>query len=205
MTTNGDSPFGIPRESIDSSEDDSFKEPQSLHLFQCMMKPGQVHRLVYDLAVRIRHDYTVGVQGTMAPIVVVLIMKGAFMFGADLVRHLGFPIQVEFMSVAPPGEMPVVSGPQFQIQGRDILVVDDFIDTGATMFSFLEYLQFYKPNSLKSCVLLSKLEATERPVTVDYVGCAIPQDWSTIGYGADFNQTMRHLSGIWRLYCAKHG
>lgn len=139
--------------------------------------------------------------------VVLGILKGSFIFLADLVRAMQTPIQdIEFIRVSSYGSATVSSGQakilgnisEATIANRDVIVVEDIIDTGITTSTLLQALQRYHPASLKLCALLDKPDRRRQPVTVDYLGFTIP-DRFIVGYGIDFDQSYRQLSAIYTL------
>jgi hypoxanthine phosphoribosyltransferase len=135
------------------------------------------------------------------------ILKGSFIFLADLVRAMQVPIRdVEFMRFSSYGSSTTSSG-QAQMQmgiaaeaivNQDVIVVEDIIDTGITTTAALEMLRQYHPASLKLCALLDKPARRRQPVQIDYLGFTIP-DRFIVGYGIDFNQQYRQLPAIYEL------
>jgi hypoxanthine phosphoribosyltransferase len=130
------------------------------------------------------------------------ILKGSFVFMADLIRLLDFPLEVEFIRLSSygrgrstPGELKVVQGLRSEIRGRDVLVVEDIVDTGRTTAFLLDYLQKRKPKSLKLCSLADKPSRREVPVTIDYLGFTVP-DKFVVGYGIDWDEKYRSLPDI---------
>ena len=130
------------------------------------------------------------------------ILKGSFMFMADLVRLLDFPLEVEFVRLSSyggskesSGRIKVVQGLQVPIKGRDILVIEDIIDTGLTVAFLLDYLRRKKQASLRLCVLTDKRSRRRVPVTIDYLGFTVP-DKFLVGYGLDWDEKFRNLPDI---------
>lgn len=131
--------------------------------------------------------------------VVIGILQGSFVFLADLVRQISHPIQLEFMSVSSYGSGAESSGLvnirldlTENIAGRDVIIVEDILDSGNTLSRLIPLLMERKPASLKLCVLLDKPERRESEVTVDYLGFTIP-DAFVVGYGLDYAQKYRNL------------
>ena len=127
------------------------------------------------------------------------ILKGSFMFMADLVRRLDFPLEVEFVRLSSygsgrqsSGRVRVVQGLRPAVKGRHVLVVEDIVDTGITISFFIDYLQKKKPASLRLCSLTDKPSRRQVPVAIDYLGFVVP-DKFLVGYGLDFNEDFRHL------------
>lgn len=139
--------------------------------------------------------------------VLVGILKGAFIFLSDLVRQIKTPIEsVEFIRLSSYGSSTLSSGcveivlglTEELVRGRDILVVEDIIDTGLSPSTALEYLRHYQPNSLKLCALLDKPDRRKIPVEIDYLGLTVP-DRFIVGYGIDFDGKYRQLPAIYTL------
>ena len=130
------------------------------------------------------------------------VLKGSFMFLADLIRLLDFPLEVEFIRLSSygrgrqsSGRIKIVQGLRSEIRGRDVLVVEDIVDTGLTTSFLLDYLRKKKPNSLRLCTLADKPSRREVPITIDYLGFTVP-DKFLVGYGLDWNQKFRNLPDI---------
>lgn len=132
----------------------------------------------------------------------VCILKGAFVFLADLTRHLSFRHEVDFMVISSYGGGTVSSGVvrilldlERNIEGRHVLVVEDIIDTGRTMDYITRNLRTRHPASLRVCTLLSKPSRREIDIPLDYVGFEIPDEF-VVGYGLDFAEAYRNLPFI---------
>lgn len=162
----------------------------------CVLIPAPtIERRVRALARRIQLDY----KGR--DLVMVAILNGTVLFLADLVRNLTLPLHLDFIGVSSyreatvPGELKWTKTPTLDIRGRDVLLVDDILDTGATLFQVRRSLLLKKPRSLKTCVLLEKTARRSHPVKADYVGFDIP-DAFVVGYGLDFAERYRNLPFI---------
>ena len=130
------------------------------------------------------------------------VLRGSFVFLADLIRHLDFPLEVDFIglssygsSTQSSGKVKVVKDLETPIQGRNVLVVEDIVDTGLTTAFLLQHLQKQKPASVRLCALTEKPSRREVPVNIDYLGFTVP-DRFLIGYGLDANQKYRNLPDI---------
>ena len=130
------------------------------------------------------------------------ILKGSFIFMADLVRLLEFPVEVEFIRLSSygrgtksSGKVKVVQGLRSEITGRNVLVVEDIVDTGITISFLLDYLQKKQPASLKLCALTDKPSRRQVPVNIDYLGFTVP-DKFLVGYGLDWDEKFRNLPDI---------
>ena len=132
-------------------------------------------------------------------LVLVGILKGAYAFYADLARALRIPMRVDFLVVTsygtkarPTGKVKMVTDLTEDIAGRDVLLVEDIVDSGMTVQYLLKTLGRRKPKSIKVCALLSKPDRRKVDVTIDYVGFNIPNKY-VVGYGLDYQQKYRNL------------
>ena len=155
-----------------------------------------IDRRVRELAALISRDY----RGS--DLIIVGILKGAFVFMADLIRYMSIPCQVDFVRLASYGTGTVSTGNiaiskdiETSIEGRDVLVVEDILDTGLTLTSLVERLKNRAPRSLRVCVFLDKKERRKVPFVAEYVGFDIP-DRFVVGYGLDFNEMYRFLPDV---------
>lgn len=135
-------------------------------------------------------------------LVIVSLLRGSFIFAADLVREISIPTQIEFMTTASyghgeesSGNVKIISDIKDDIEGRDVLVVDDIMDTGLTMEKILQHLKAKNPNSIKSCVMLDKPERRKTEISPDYVGFTIP-DLFIVGYGLNYGDYYRNIPYI---------
>ena len=135
-------------------------------------------------------------------LVVVGLLRGSFVFIADLVRRLDLPVEVDFMTVSSYGnkmvssrQVRIIQDLETPIAGRDVLIVEDIIDTGHTLSQVHDILQTREPKSLRVCALLNKPSRREIDVQIDWVGFDIPDEF-VIGYGIDFAQQGRNLPHI---------
>lgn len=161
-----------------------------------LIPQDKIRQAVAKLAAEIRRDY----QGKQP--LLIGILKGSFVFMADLVRELGLPAEVDFVKLSSygsgtetSGKVKVVQGLKTPIKGRDVLVVEDIVDTGLTVSFLMDYLRKKKPASLRLCALTDKPSRHEVPVTIDYLGFTVP-DKFIVGYGIDWNEKFRHLRDI---------
>ncbi len=130
------------------------------------------------------------------------VLKGGFVFMADLIRLLDFPLEVDFVTLSSygrgrhtPGELKVVGDLACGVEGRHVLVVEDIVDTGRTISLFMDRLRKDKPASLKLAALLDKPSRREMPVSIDYLGFTVP-DRFIVGYGIDWDERYRNLADI---------
>ena len=157
----------------------------------------QIAAIVRDLAARISGDYG------QSELVLVCVLKGGFMFLSDLVRHLRMPLQIDFVRLASYGSGTKTSGRieitkdvEVSMEGKDVLVVEDIIDSGRTIRFLKERLALSNPRSVKVCTLLDKKVRREVEMEADYVGKEV-DDVFIVGYGIDFNEAYRNLPEIY--------
>jgi len=130
------------------------------------------------------------------------ILKGSFIFMADLVRLLVFPLEVDFIRLSSygsgresSGKIKVVPGLSTPVKGRDVLVIEDIVDTGLTVAFLLDYLRKKRPSSLNLCALMDKPSRRRVPLTIDYLGFTVPNKF-LVGYGLDWDEKFRNLPDI---------
>lgn len=134
----------------------------------------------------------------------IAILNGSFMFASDLFKHLDFPAEICFIKLASykgtksTGQVITSIGLDTDVIGRDVIILEDIIDTGKTLSMFLPQLKNQQPRSLKICALLHKKEATVYPIHIDYLGFTIP-DRFVVGYGLDYDGFGRNLREIYQL------
>ena len=137
--------------------------------------------------------------------VVVSLLNGTVMFLADLIRNLSLPLRLDFMGVSSygagteSGDLVFTKELRLDVQGRDVLLVDDILDTGKTLCRVLEKLRALKPRQIKTCVLLNKAARRTEDVQADYIGFEIP-DFFVVGYGLDFAERYRNLPFVGVLH-----
>jgi hypoxanthine phosphoribosyltransferase len=137
--------------------------------------------------------------------VVVSLLNGTVMFLADLIRNLSLPLRLDFMGISSygagteSGDLVVTKELRLDVRGRDVLLVDDILDTGKTLYRVLGKLRALKPRRIRTCVLLNKAARRVEEVESDYVGFQIP-DLFVVGYGLDFAESYRNLPFVGVLY-----
>jgi hypoxanthine phosphoribosyltransferase len=159
----------------------------------------EIAKAVSRLAREIERDY----QDKQPLLIGVL--KGSFMFMADLIRELDLPLDLDFIRLSSydatresSGKVEVVHEMKTTIKDRDVLVVEDIVDTGITISFLLDYLKSKKPASLKVCTLTDKPSRRRVPVPIDYRGFTVPNKF-IVGYGLDCDQRFRNLPDIYTL------
>jgi hypoxanthine phosphoribosyltransferase len=159
----------------------------------------QLARRVKILAHKIERDF----HGRET--VVVSLLSGTVMFLADLIRHLSLPLRLDFIGVSSyglgteSGELIFTKELRLDVRGRDVLLVDDILDTGKTLSRVLPKLRALKPRRVKLCVLLDKPSRRIEKVKADYVGFTVP-DFFVVGYGLDFAERYRNLPFVGVLH-----
>jgi hypoxanthine phosphoribosyltransferase len=166
--------------------------------FEPYIRAGEIEAALSRLAAEIGRDYA-----DRRPLFIA-ILNGSFIFAADLFRHLDFPAEISFIKLASykgtrsTGHVITSIGLDDDVYGRDVIIVEDIIDTGRTLHQFLPQLEHQQPRSLRVCALLHKKEATVHPVEISYLGFTIP-DRFVVGYGLDFDGLGRNLPEIYQL------
>jgi len=148
---------------------------------------------IKELGKQIANDYTGN------DLVLVGVLKGAYSFYADLARAIRIPMRVDFLIVASyggqsktSGKVKVITELTEDIKGKDVLLVEDIVDSGLTVQYLIKTLTKHKPKSIKVCTLLSKPERRTIDVALDYIGFKIPNQY-VVGYGLDYQQKYRNL------------
>lgn len=165
----------------------------------CLLTKEEIAQKVAELGKQISQDY----EGKK--LVVVGILKGAVLFLSDLIREITVPLTLDFMAVSSYGSSTESSGVvrilkdlDKSIENKDVLIVEDIIDSGLTLKYLVENLTARKPNSVKVCTLLDKPARRQINVDVDYNGFIIPDEFA-VGYGLDYNGLYRNLPAIYVL------
>jgi hypoxanthine phosphoribosyltransferase len=164
-----------------------------------LISDKQIARRIREMSVAIQRDF----QGR--EMVVVSLLNGTVLFLADLIRYLSLPLRLDFIGVSSyglgteSGDLVFTKELRLDVRGRDVLLVDDILDTGRTLSRVLTKLRVLKPRRIKTCVLLDKTARRVEPVEADYVGFEIP-DFFVVGYGLDFAERYRNLPFVGVLH-----
>ena len=167
-------------------------------VFTIYLSEAAIQERVKTIAETINKDY----QGKKP--LFIAILNGSFMFAADLFKHLTIPTEVTFIKLASykgmksTGNVITSIGLDAELYGKDLIIIEDIVDTGKTLYNFLPKLKDHHPTSLKIAALLHKPDATKFPLTLDYVGFSIP-DKFVIGYGLDYDGMGRNLKEIYQV------
>lgn len=156
-----------------------------------------IDRRVKELAATLSRDY----RGR--DVVIVCVLKGAFMFLADLTRYLEMSYIVDFVRLASYGSSTESSGKvavtkdiEISVEGRDVIILEDIVDTGTTLLYLRDLLKKRSPASLKICTLIDKKERRIAEIDADYVGFDLDEGF-VVGYGLDFNERFRCLPSVY--------
>ncbi|WP_022852794.1 hypoxanthine phosphoribosyltransferase [Thermodesulfatator atlanticus] len=160
----------------------------------------EIAKRIKELARDISKDY----QGRR--VVFIGILKGAFIFLADLVRAVHLEqLEIDFVRLASygyadatSGEVKITKDVEISLKDKDVLIVEDIIDTGITLDYYLKVLPRYEPRSVKVCCLIDKPERREVEISIDYRGFYVPKGF-LVGYGLDFAEKYRHLPAIYEI------
>jgi hypoxanthine phosphoribosyltransferase len=170
-----------------------------------MFTPEELHARVQEIGKALTQEYA-----GKAPILL-CIMKGSLVFTADLMREINLPCTLEYITLSSyramatrPGELTMSEPFDVDVTGRDIIVIEDILDTGRTLSFVMGLLKGQNPASLKLVVLLDKPSRREAPVEADIVGFTIP-DAFVVGYGLDYDQKYRNLPCIGVLKPSVYG
>ena len=166
---------------------------------QVLITEEQIARRIRAMAKQIEKDF----QGR--EMVIVSLLNGTVMFLADLIRNISLPLRLDFMGVSSYGsgtesrELVFTKELRLDVKGRDVLLVDDILDTGKTLHRVTDILTKLKPRQIKICVLLDKPERRVEQVSADYVGFTIPNLF-VVGYGLDYAERYRKLPFVGVLH-----
>lgn len=160
-----------------------------------LISAEQIQRRVAEMAAQIRADYTDNLH-------IIAVLKGAFMFMSDLVRHMEGNVSLDFMAVSSyakgttsSGEVRLLKDLDTTLDGKDVLIVEDIVDTGLTLTYLQDILRARNPRMLRTACLLSKPSRRQVDVKVEYVGFTI-EDHFVVGYGLDYAEQYRNLPYI---------
>jgi hypoxanthine phosphoribosyltransferase len=164
---------------------------------EILLSRDEIKKRVQEMADRISSDYA------GRELVVIGVLKGAFVFMADLIRAMSIPCKVDFVRAASYGSGQETSGKvvmtkdiETSISGRDVLIVEDIVDTGLTLTHLVSWLKERSPSSLKVCVFLDKRKRRKVSFEADYVVFSI-DDGFVVGYGLDFDEQARFLPDVY--------
>ncbi len=180
--------------------------PLTKDLAQVLIDADSIQRRVDELARQINTDYA----DTQESLILVGVLKGSFIFTADLCRKLTVPHVVDFIALSSYGEggdsrsanVRMLMDTRENMEGRNVLIIEDILDSGNTLDYLIRNFKTRNPLSVKTAVLLDKPERRVVPVEIDYVGFEIPDVW-VVGYGLDYAEKYRTLPYIAEMYPVK--
>lgn len=162
-----------------------------------LLSREKIDSIVKNLAEQISRDY----RGK--ELILVCVLKGAFMFLSDLVRHLQIPVKIDFVRLTSygsgmktSGRIEITKDVELPLEGNDVLIIEDIADSGRTLLFLKDRLILANPRSVRICALLDKKARREVEIEVDYLGREV-DDVFVVGYGIDFNESYRSLPEIY--------
>ncbi|MEQ4532642.1 MAG: hypoxanthine phosphoribosyltransferase [Mixta sp.] len=171
------------------------------HTVEVMISEAEIRNRIAELGQQITEHY----RDSGSDMVLVGLLRGSFMFMADLCRTINVSHEVDFMTASSYGsgmsstrDVKILKDLDEDIRGKDVLIVEDIIDSGNTLSKVREILRLREPKSLAICTLLDKPSRREVQVNVEYVGFSIPDEF-VVGYGIDYAQRYRHLPYIGKV------
>ena len=171
------------------------------HTVEVMIPEAEIKARIAELGRQITEHY----KDSGSEMVLVGLLRGSFMFMADLCREVHVPHEVDFMTASSCGsgmsttrDVKILKDLDEDIRGKDVLIVEDIIDSGNTLSKVREILSLREPKSLAICTLLDKPDRREVQVPVEFVGFSIPDEF-VVGYGIDYAQRYRHLPYVGKV------
>jgi hypoxanthine phosphoribosyltransferase len=162
-----------------------------------LIPAAEIQRRVHEMGAEIDRDYPGG-----EPVYLIAVLKGAFVFLADLARAMQTPARIEFIGISSygkgktsSGEVKVTKDLDVSVEGHHVIIVEDILDTGITLSYLMKLLAQRKPKSLRIATLLDKPERRQSSVDADYVGFKIPDEF-VVGYGLDYAEDYRNLKDV---------
>lgn len=170
-----------------------FSENMQDDIQKVLLNESEIQDIVDRVGRQITEDY----RGKN--LVLVSVLKGSVVFMADLMRAINLPLSIDFMIVSSygngtesTGKVKIIKDLDLDLSGQDLLLVEDILDTGRTLYNLREILKMRSPNSVRICTFLDKPERRKADIQADYVGAEVPDEF-VVGYGLDFAQRYRNL------------
>jgi len=164
-----------------------------------VLNKNDIEKMVARVARKISSDYQ------DQELILIGILKGAFVFLSDLVRNLTIPVKLDFIRVCSYGSSASSSGNirltkeiEIDINNKNVLLVEDIVDTGLTLSYLIDYLKTFHPKTVKICALINKQERRNANIKIHY-SCHEVTEGFLVGYGLDYNENYRYLAGIYQL------
>jgi len=158
-----------------------------------LLSEEEIQEIVTRVGAEVSRDY----RGKN--LVLVSVLKGSVVFMADLMRAIDIPLSIDFMVVSSygnrtesSGKVKIIKDLDLDLSGQDLLLVEDILDTGRTLYNLREILKMRSPSSIKICTFLDKPERRQADIAADYVGARVPDEF-VVGYGLDYSQRYRNL------------
>jgi hypoxanthine phosphoribosyltransferase len=164
-----------------------------------VLSKNDIDKMIAQVARNISSDYQ------NQELILIGILKGAFVFLSDLMRHLTIPVKLDFIRVCSYGSSASSSGNvrltkeiEIDIKNKNVLLVEDIVDTGLTLSYLIDYLKTFNPKTVKICALIDKHERRDAKIKIHYA-CHEVTEGFLVGYGLDYNEDYRYLAGIYHL------
>ena len=170
-----------------------FSENMQDDIEKVLLSEEEIQEIVTRVGAEVSRDY----RGKN--LVLVSVLKGSVVFMADLMRAIDIPLSIDFMVVSSygngtesSGKAKIIKDLDLDLSGQDLLLVEDILDTGRTLYNLREILKMRSPSSIKICTFLDKPERRQADIAADYVGARVPEEF-VVGYGLDYSQRYRNL------------
>lgn len=164
-----------------------------------LISASEIKKIVKRLAKRISSDFK------DEPIILIGILKGSFIFLADLLREIKNPVHVDFIRISSYGssskscgKVQITNDADLNLKGKNVIIVEDILDSGCSLNFLYKHLKAKKPKILKTCVLIEKDVKRDAKIKIDYYGVKVP-DLFIVGYGLDFDERYRNKKGIYSI------
>ena len=179
------------------SGDEMKNRQDSYEITRTLISEEAIQKRIQELAMEIQHQK----QGC-SRLIMIGVLKGAFVFLADLIRHMQIPVSIDFIQTTSygnrtqsSGEVQIIKDIMIPIEQEEVILIEDIIDSGRTIFRLKQFLKTRMPKSLDVCTLLDKPDRRQVPLSVEYTGFTIP-DHFVVGYGLDIDEQYRDLPYI---------
>ena len=164
-----------------------------------VLKKDDIGKMVVAVARKISSDYK------DRELILIGVLKGSFVFLSDLIRNLSIPVKVDFVGVSSysdktssSGKIQLTKSIEIDIKNKNVLVVEDIVDSGLTLAWLIDYLMSFEPKAVNICALIDKRERRETQIQIDYT-CHTVQEGFLVGYGLDYVEDYRNLPEIYHL------
>ena len=164
-----------------------------------VLKKDDIDKMVVAVARKISSDYK------DRELILIGVLKGSFVFLSDLIRNLSIPVKVDFVGVSSysdktssSGKIQLTKNIEIDIKNKNVLVVEDIVDSGLTLAWLIDYLMSFEPETVNVCALLDKRERRKTQIQIDYT-CHVVQEGFLVGYGLDYAEDYRNLPEIYHL------